>query len=189
MSSRGTEGLGAIYAEALAEAAEAQGVLVEVGAELAAFAAQWRAHKSLRAFFLSGAIRRDAKTGAIDRVFRGNASDLFADFLHVLLRRNRLFTLPDADEAYGKLLDVRLGRVAVTLTTAAPATEAELAAWTSRLAASIGKTPVVEHRVRPGILGGAIVRVGDTVSDGSIRRRLVALRDRIAFRGAHAPSA
>lgn len=184
MSTRGTEGLGAVYAEALAAAAEARGVLAEVGAELGAFAAQWRAHKTLRAFFLSGAIRKDAKSATIDRVFRGNASDLFADFLHVLLRRNRLFTLPDADAAYAKLLDARLGRVAVTLTTAAPATEAELAAWSSRLAAAIGKTPVVTHHVRPGILGGAIVRVGDTVSDGSVRRRLVALRNRIASHGA-----
>ena len=188
MSTRGTEGLGAIYAEALAEAADAQGVLVGVGAELAAFAAQWRAHKTLRAFFLSGAIRRDAKAATIDRVFRGNASDLFADFLHVLLRRNRLFTLPDADTAFTKLLDARLGRVAVTITTAAPATEAELEGWTARLAAAIGKTPVLTHHVRPGIIGGAIVRVGDTVTDGSVRRRLVALRRRIAAHGVQAPA-
>ena len=45
------------------------------------------------------------------------------------------------------------------------------------------KTPVMTHEVRPAILGGAIVRVGDTVADGSVRRRLSVLRARIATAG------
>ncbi len=183
MSSRGTEGLGLIYAQALADSAEAQGVLVEVGGELIALARQWRADKNLRAFFLSGAIRRDAKSATIDRVFRGKSSDLFTDFLHVLLRRNRLFTIPDAADAFDQILDVKLGRVPVTLTTATAVEASDLAAWASRLASAIGKTPVLKHVVRPAILGGAIVRVGDSVADGSVRRQLSELRTRIASAG------
>lgn len=184
MSSRGTEGLGQVYAEALADAAEAQGVLADVGAELIALARQWRVDPSLRAFFLSGAIRRDAKSATIDRVFRGKSSDLFTDFLHVLLRRNRLFTLPDAADAFDQILDAKLGRVPVTLTTAAAVEASDLSAWASRLASAIGKTPVLTHVVRPAILGGAIIRVGDMVADGSVRRHLSELRARIARVGA-----
>ena len=183
MSSRGTEGLGLIYAEALADAAEARGVLAEVGAELIALAKEWRADKNLRAFFLSGAIRRDAKSATLDRVFRGKSSDLFTDFLHVLLRRNRLFTIPDAADAFDQLLDVKLNRVPVTLTTATAVEASDLSAWATRLAYAIGKTPVLKHVVRPAIIGGAIVRVGDSVADGSVRRRLSELRTRISVAG------
>lgn len=188
MSSRGTEGLGAIYAEALAEAAAAHGAVEDVGRELAALAREWRADPSLRAFFLSGAIRRDTKAATIERVFRGRASDLFADFLQVLLRRNRLFTLLDAAHAFELILDGKLGRVPVTLTTATALEADDLSAWSHRLAAAIGRTPVLKHVVRPGIIGGAIVRVGDTVADGSIRRRLSELRNRIAGAGRRLPT-
>ena len=183
MSSRGTGGLGAIYAEALAEAADAVGTLEAVGLEVRVFADEWRREKDVRAFFLSGAVRRDAKSAAIDRVFRGKASDLFADFLHILLRRNRLFTLPDVDVAFTTILDAKLGRVPVRLTTATPASPADLAAWSARVAAAIGKTPVLTHHVKPAILGGAIIRVGDTIADASVRRHLVEMRARIATAG------
>ena len=143
----------------------------------------------LRAFFLSGAIRRDAKSGAIDKVFRGKASDLFTDFLHVLLRRNRLFTLLDIDDGFSRILDQKLGRVRVKLTTASAVEPSDLAQWSSRIERAIGKKPVMTHEVRPSILGGAIVRVGDTLADGSVRRRLATLRARIASAGAAKVSA
>lgn len=183
MSQRGTEGLGAVYAEALADAAQAQGVLVETAAELSALASAWRTDGHLRAFFLSGAVRRDAKASMIDKVFRGASSQLFTDFLHVLLRRNRFFTLPDVDAAFVAILNEKLGRVPVTLTTASAVERADLDAWVGRIAAAIGRTPLLTHEVRPSILGGAIIRVGDSVADGSIRRRLAELRKRIAAAG------
>ncbi len=175
--------MGSVYAEALAGAAEEKGLVVEVGAEIAGFAAAFRADRRLRAFFLSGAIRREAKARTIDRVFRGRASDTFADFLHVLLKRQRFWAIPDVAEAYAVLLDRRMGRVPVTLTTAAPVEPADLAAWRARLQAALGKEPVLWHQVKPSLVGGAVVRVGDVVADGSVRRRLLELRARIRATG------
>jgi F-type H+-transporting ATPase subunit delta len=172
MSARNAD-MGGVYAQALAEAAEAKGLLAEVGDELAAFDALWRRDPQVRAFFLSGAIARKAKEKALEAVFRGRASDVFADFLRVALARNRLWLLPDVAAGYVKLLDKRLGRVRVTIATAAPASPAEVAAWSDRLATATGKRPIVEHVVRPALVGGAVIRVGDVVADGSVRRRLV----------------
>ena len=183
MSARGTESLGAVYAEALGDAAEAQGLLVAVGADLETFAAHGRSGRELRAFFMSGAIRRDAKARALETVFRGRAAKVFADFLQVLLRRNRMWLLPDASDAYGKILDRKLGRVPVTVVTAAPVSVADLEGWRVRIRAAIGKEPVLSHEVRPALIGGAVLRVGDTVADGSVRRRLSELRARIASAG------
>jgi F-type H+-transporting ATPase subunit delta len=172
MSARNAD-MGGVYAHALAGAAEAKGLLAEAGDQLAAFDALWRRDAQVRAFFLSGAVARAAKERAVESAFRGRASDVFADFLRVLLARNRLWLLPDVAVGYAALLDKRLGRVRVTITTAAPASAAEVAAWRDRLAAATGKQPIVEHLVRPALVGGAVIRVGDVVADGSVRRRLV----------------
>ena len=50
---------------------------------------------------------------------------------------------------------------------------------TARLSRVLGKTVVPHFVVRPDILGGTIVRVGDTIMDGSVRRRLNTLRSRM----------
>lgn len=178
MSGRDSGALSSVYAEALAAAAEARGELPLVGEELAGFAAAWRRHGDLRAFFLSGAVSREAKRRALERVAAGRTSATFADFLQVLLRRTRLFLLPEVAQAFAALLDRRLNRVPVLLTTAAPMADADLDAWRGRLRDALRKDPILTHEVRPALIGGAVLRVGDLVADGSVRRRLADLRAR-----------
>jgi F-type H+-transporting ATPase subunit delta len=180
VSGRDTGTLATVYADALAGAAEARGLLAQVGEELEGFAAVWGREAHVRNFFLSGAIGRDAKAKALDAVTVGTTSETFGSFLRVLLHRSRLWALPETAEAYRKLLDRRLGRVPVVLSTASPVAPADLEAWRVRLAAALGKEPVITHEVKPALIGGAVLRVGDTVADGSVRRRLVDLRSRFA---------
>ena len=169
--------LAAVYAEALAEAADAKGALADVGERLAGFAAAWEKDHDLRSFFLSGAARREAKRAALGRL-RPLLGELVTDFLGVLLRRGRLFLLPEAARSFAALIDRRLGRVPVTIETATAPTPGDLESWRTRLRATIGKEPVLAHRVRPALIGGAVIRVGDVVADGSVRRRLHDLRER-----------
>ena len=179
MSASGSESMGEVYATALAEAAEEKRALEDVGEEVASFAKTWAERRDVRNFFLSGAIQKDAKEKAIESALRGRASDLFTDFLQVLLHRNRLWLLPDAADAFRKILDRRGNRVPVTITTATPLAPEELQAISARLRAAIGKEPMVTQDVKPALLGGAILRVGDVVADGSVRRKLQELRSRI----------
>ncbi|MFO0932789.1 MAG: ATP synthase F1 subunit delta [Planctomycetota bacterium] len=180
MSGRDTGTLAGVYADALAGAADARGLLAQVGEELEGFAALWSRDADVRNFFLSGAIGRDAKAKALDAVTVGKTSETFSSFLQVLLQRARLWALPETAGAYRKILDRRLGRVPVALATAAPVSPADLEAWRARLAAALGKEPVLTHEVKPALIGGAVLRVGDTVADGSVRRRLLDLRSRFA---------
>ena len=175
--------IGSVYADALAAAAEGAGLMTQVGEEIAGFSSVWRRDKDVRDFFLSGAVSKAAKSKAIDAAARGRASDVFANFLHVLLHRGRLWLLPGAADAYRALLDKRLGRVPVQLSTAAPVSSQDLDAWRERLRASLGKEPILMHDVRPALIGGAVLRVGDTVADGSVRRRLADLRAQLSRAG------
>ena len=59
---------------------------------------------------------------------------------------------------------------------ARPLDEQAMKAITERLTALLGKTAIPHVRVKPEILGGVIVRAGDTIYDGSLRRRLESMR-------------
>ena len=65
------------------------------------------------------------------------------------------------------------------MTVARDANDAERAAIVEQLSRAFGKIVVPHLTTNPGIIGGVVVRVGDTVMDGSVRKRLSALRQRI----------
>ena len=105
---------------------------------------------------------------------------LFVKFLQKLVMNRRQMLIPEIAIEYGNLLDAAEGRVHARVTVAREASEADVAAMTVALTKALGKTVVPHVAVDPRILGGVVVRVGDSVMDGSVRRRLSALRARMA---------
>jgi F-type H+-transporting ATPase subunit delta len=87
--------------------------------------------------------------------------------------------IPAIAASYHDLLDEVEGRVHAAVTVAREPDEADRAAVTQHLAKSLGKEVVPHFSVNPALLGGVVVRVGDTVLDGSVRRRLATLRARM----------
>jgi F-type H+-transporting ATPase subunit delta len=175
-----------VYARALEEALFSAGGLDALRAAdpaVAGVAAAWTDERAFRAYFLSSNVPASVKRAALDRVVEGRLHPLVANFLRLLLRRGRIALLPDIGTAFRTLIDARLGRVPVTLTTAVPVDEVSLRTWTDRIRQAVGGEPVVRHEVRPEILAGAILRVGDEVADGSARRRLAELRSQIIEKG------
>jgi F-type H+-transporting ATPase subunit delta len=77
---------------------------------------------------------------------------------------------------YEALLDLKLNRVRAQVTVARSADSALRRKITARLAEVVGKEVLPTFTEDPAILGGIIVRVGDRVFDGSIRRRMTVLR-------------
>ena len=186
MSHGQTDAGAMVYARALEEALLAAGGLDALRAadpEVTGVAEAWAADRSFRSYFLASNVPAKAKRDALDRLAEGRLHPLVANFLRLLLRRGRIGMLPGIGAAFRTLLDARLGRVPVTLTTAVPVDEVSLRAWTDRIRQAVGGEPVVRHEVRPEILAGAILRVGDEVADGSARRSLAALRSKIIEKG------
>jgi F-type H+-transporting ATPase subunit delta len=99
-----------------------------------------------------------------------------ANFLRLVLDKDRMAAFPDIVRAYGALADEHAGRVRATVTTAAPVSDAHRAALTSALAASTGKQVVLTAVVDPTLLGGMTVRVGSKLIDASLKSRLEALQ-------------
>lgn len=104
------------------------------------------------------------------------APKTFVRFVQKLVANRRQMLLPAIAVEYHNLLDEAEGRVHARVTVARPYDEAAKAALTAALTKALAKTVVPHVTVDERIIGGVVVRVGDTVMDGSVQRRLGKLR-------------
>lgn len=116
------------------------------------------------------------KEALLDRAFGGRMSGPLLNFLKVVSRHGRLDCLRAMRRSFKRLIDELRGRVAVRVTTAHPLTAEEIALVGERLQARVGREVVLNSEVDPDVLGGIVVRIGDTVYDGSVRNQLERMR-------------
>jgi F-type H+-transporting ATPase subunit delta len=124
----------------------------------------------------------DNKLQLIDKVLGGRGSPFFVNFLKVLAQHGRLGLVKAVWSATQLELEIRSGKVRVRVTSASPLSPQALQGITERLAQGLAATPIVESVVDPELVGGLVIRVGDTVYDGSVRNRLKQLRGRLRER-------
>lgn len=110
------------------------------------------------------------------------ASNEFKLFLGAVVKRGRQLLLGEIADQYGQLLDVKYQRVRVGVTLAREPDAALTQRIAETLSAALGKEVVAGFAVEPEILGGALVRVGERVLDGSVRRKLKQLRRQLLAR-------
>jgi F-type H+-transporting ATPase subunit delta len=185
-SSRAVGRIARTYAEALLAVAESKGQADEVGDQFQSLLREViDSHPNLEEFFENPALSREKKDAVLAKVFDGNVTPLFSDFLRVLNRKDRLGLVRLIAIAYRSLRDVAADRVHVLVEAASPLTQAQQDDVAKTLAAVSGKTPIVVVRHTPELIGGMIVRVGDKVFDTSVRTKLQTLRTQLTARGTH----
>mgnify|MGYP001565729764 CR=1 FL=1 len=111
------------------------------------------------------------KERILDRAFRGKMTGQLLNFLKVVTRRGRFDCLRAIQQAAKQLLNDLRGRVEVRLRSAQPLDPSLLAAVANRLRSVLGRDVDLQLQVDPELLGGLVIRVGDTVYDGSVVRR------------------
>jgi F-type H+-transporting ATPase subunit delta len=129
-------------------------------------------HAAFDAALVSPSVPMDRKMDWIDRALRGRVDDVLLRFLKVVCRRGRFGSLRSIAVSTRKIFDASQGRKAVTITTAAPLTEPQREEIRKGLKDRFQAEVVLEERVDPTILGGLLIRQGDTVLDGSVVGRL-----------------
>ena len=164
------------YAEALLELARKAGDL-RGGGELAEQVADaMETDRRLRIFLESPRVSGQQKKDVIQKAFGGALPRDFVRFLQALVTHRRQMLLPVIAHEYNDLVDEVEGRVHASVTVAREADDADRQVIAKHLSRALGKDVVPHFHVNPAILGGVVVRVGDTVLDGSVRRRLATLR-------------
>jgi F-type H+-transporting ATPase subunit delta len=168
------------YAGALVDVALANKQAEQVKKELAAFAAMVRESAELHAFLSNPSIARASKHAAIEElVKRMGASRTLRNYLFVIVDQRRAGLLIEIEQAFSALLDARQGITQATVTTAADLTAKERKELDSALAELTGQKVQAQFKTDAALIGGAVVRIGSTIYDGSVRAQLDRLRARM----------
>lgn len=170
------------YAEALIDLAQKDGDLAKWGHLIDQLSEAMQSDAKLNAFLASPRVAAVEKNRIFAAALEGQVPLPFLRFLQALVRNRRQMLIPEIARQYHSLVDVVENRVHAAVTVAKPATDADKKLIAERLAKVVGKEVVPHYVVNPAILGGLIVRVGDTVLDGSVRKRLATLKGKMLGR-------
>ena len=169
--------VGARYAQALFELAEAAGALPAVEADLTGLEAARQESGELRRFLASPTFTAEQKGKALAAIaVKGKAHPLTRKFLGLLSANGRASALPAVVAAFRRLAAEKRGAVAAEVVTALPLTSAQAKAVATALRTALGKDPEITTRVDPAILGGLKVRVGSRLFDASLKSKLDSLK-------------
>lgn len=165
-----------VYAQAILEAADRKGCRDEVLDELRALGTDVLPKvPKARLVFDSPRVPLEEKTALIDRLTAGRMHPTTTHALHVLARHGRLGILADVADAAAKLADELAGRHEAVLTTAVALSADEQQLVVADVEKKLGVALAARFAVDPALIGGLVVRVGDTVYDQSIASGLASL--------------
>lgn len=167
------------YAEALLALAQKAKNLDGWGAAINGVAMAVESDPRLRNFLAAPQIPAAAKNAVIGKAFAERLPRLMIRFLQKLVLNRRQMLVPVIAVEYGNLVDEAAGRVHAQVTVAREATAEDSRMIAAELSRAFGREVIPHVHVNPQILGGVVVRVGDRVMDGSVRRRMATLRRRI----------
>ena len=168
------------YAGALVDVALEKKQADQVKQELAAFAEMVRDSPELQAFLANPSIARAAKHSAIEQlVARMGASRTLRNYLFVIVDQRRAGMLVEIEQAFSRLLDARQGVTQASVTSATELSAKERAELAAALAKLTGEKVQAQYATEAALIGGAVVRIGSTIYDGSVRTQLERMRARM----------
>lgn len=180
------ERIASVYAKALLMAARTAGQTGQIAEEFESLLRDvLPTVPRLQTVLESPLVGVEDKERLLDGILASQASPLFLNFLKVVARRGRLDTLRAIHGQFRQMRDAVEGRVRVQLQTAVPVEPEALASLAASLAAVLGGAPAVDQVLRPELIGGAVVRIGDTVYDASVATQLENLRKQMVERSIH----
>ena len=173
------DAVAARYAESLFAAAKAQRQLDETLEELVFLGRLLRGQPDLREFLFNPDVDAGDKVGVLERALKGGWSELVRAFVRMVLAMDRAEALPGIAEALQEAVDQDRGRLRVVVRSARALPEDTLARLRERLERRERKTVQLETEVDPALLGGLQVQLDHRLIDGSVRRQLDELKERL----------
>jgi F-type H+-transporting ATPase subunit delta len=182
----GADRIARVYAQAILEAADRRGCRREVLEQLSAIVREVlpRAPRAA-SVFASARVGIEEKARLIDRMAAGRMLPTTVHSLHVLARHGRLDLLGAVVAAAERLAAEAEGRRPAVFTTAVPLSAEEQARTVADVERAVAATLAPTFNVDPDIIGGLVVRIGDTVYDQSVATGLVRLGERLKQRSIH----
>ena len=173
------EEIARVYARALFEAALERGVLDEVRAQLVEFAEAVSSNRQFAAFLFSPYFSSEEKKDGLTRAVSG-ADPIFMNFLQALVERHRMPVIFRIRTRFEDLWREQNRLLEVEVTSAVELDDATIDGIGKRVGEQAGRKVELRSRVDPEIIGGIVLRVGNSILDASIRGRLNQLRKQVA---------
>lgn len=146
--------------------------------ECVAFNSIVRDEHDFSVFLSMPGIDGETKKSFIRSALEKRFSDDFVNFLCLIIDNERQSELPEIEFVLSALIDEEKNSLRVTVTSGAPLGDLKKKI-SDALAAKYGKEIILEERVDSSLLGGMVLKIGDTVIDGSLSKRLRIIHERL----------
>jgi F-type H+-transporting ATPase subunit delta len=173
------EEIASVYARSLFEVAHEQGKLDEVREQLGEFADVLSENQEMQVFFFSPYFATQEKEEGLDKVVT-DAEPILQNFLKLLIEKHRMPAVFRVRRTYDQMWQKENKLLPVEVTSAIELDEQTVKQIGDRIGEETGQKIELSARVEPEILGGLVVRVGNSIIDSSIRSRLEQLRRQVA---------
>lgn len=167
------------YAKALMEMAFEKKNLETVKVDILLIRDVLKNSKDLRLFLQSPVIRKEQKLSALQSIFKDKVSDLTFSFINLLSEKSREKILEDITGHFIEQYNHHHGIIEVGVTSAKGLDSGQLEKLKAELESVTGKSVNLHSSVNDALIGGLMVRIDDTVIDGSVKFKLNQLKDRL----------
>jgi ATP synthase F1 delta subunit len=173
------EEIATVYARSLFEVAREQGKLEAVREQLGQVADAVNENRALATFFFSPYFSTEEKKDGLHKAVT-EGDPIVVNFLELLVEKHRMPELFRIRRAFDVLWQEENKRLPVQITSAVELDRTVIDGIAAKIAQQTGREVQLTTSVDPDVLGGLVVRVGNTVLDASVQRRLERLRKELA---------
>jgi F-type H+-transporting ATPase subunit delta len=168
-----------VWAESLFELAVENNTLDSTDSELSGVVGIMEKNPGYLELLSSPTLSKEDKTAAIKGVWDGRVSGIFENFLCLLAEKGRIRYLFKIADEWKIRFYMAKGIAEAVVTTAVPLTDKQKEALIKKLSDKYGKKIVLKEIVDPSVIGGLSVRVGDELTDGTIKTKFENIQNSI----------
>jgi ATP synthase F1 delta subunit len=173
------EEIATVYARSLFEVAKEQDKLDTVRDEIGEFADALNDSRELQMFLFSPYFSTQEKSDGLDRAVSG-ADETVTNFLELLVEKHRMPAIFRIRRELDSLWEDENQLLPVTITSAVELDSSTVEGIGKAIGEQTGRKVELTTNVDPDVLGGIVLRVGNSILDASIRNRLEQLRRQVA---------
>ena len=167
------------YAEALFQLSEEENITKEIYNELHDVVEVIKNNKELDNVLKSPLVAKNEKTQLIEALFNNKINNDLKNFLKILVEKGRISSLKSIELTFKELLNDKHNIIEGTVISAIALTEKQVKELEEKLSKKYNKNVTLENEVDKNVLGGVLVRLGNTQIDGSVKTRLNNIKDQL----------
>lgn len=168
------------YAEALFQLSEDDNITKEIYNELHNVVDTVKNNKDLDNVLKSPLVAKVEKVKLIETLFNNKINNNLKNFLKILVEKGRISSLKSIELTFKQLLNDKNNIIEGTVISAIPLTDKKVKELEEKLSKKYNKNVTLENKVDESILGGVLVRLGNTQIDGSVKTRLNNIKDQLS---------